>query len=149
MDDTAKLRYLNPSIDKEKLIFNYNELLDGSGVLYVTEGAIDALSIGPAIAISDSHLSEWKLDELKKAVTRGRRLVFVIDKNLPGYKLGLKALKEGWSVAVMPDGIDDANQCRRKFGRLWLLNHLNTTSVSGFAGEVLLRMKCERKVKRA
>ena len=146
LDDTLPQRYYNPpASDKEKLIFNYDELSSGTGPLYVTEGAFDALSIGPACALSDSSLGEWKLQELKKAASRGRRIVFVIDKNLNGFNLGLQALKEGWSVVVMPDGIDDANRCRIKYGRLWLLNHLATTQVSGVAGEVLLRMKCERK----
>ena len=144
MDDvTIQPRYANPpATDKEKLIFNYDELLDGTGPLYVTEGAFDALSIGPACALSGSTLGEWKLQELKKAAARGRRIVFVIDKNKNGFDLGLEVLKEGWHVAVMPNGVDDANQCLKKFGRLWLLNHLATTQVSDVAGQVLLRMKC-------
>lgn len=145
LDDTMEPRYKNPTVDKEKLIFNYDEISNGNGNLYVTEGAIDALSIGPAVALSDSHVSEWKFVELRKAAERGRKIIFVIDKNKVGYDLGQAALKEGWSVVVMPDGIDDANRCRIKFGRLWLLNHLASSHVSGVAGEVLLRMKCDRK----
>jgi hypothetical protein len=145
LTDTITPRYYNPpASDKEKLIFNYDELQGGTGNLYVTEGALDALSIGPAAALSDSHSSEWKFAELRKAADRGRKIVFVIDKNKVGYDLGVAALKEGWSVAVMPDGVDDANRCRMRFGRLWLLNHLASTNASGIAGEVLLRMKCDR-----
>lgn len=145
LTDTIQPRYYNPPVsDKEKLIFNYDELLDGSNNLYVTEGALDALSIGPAIALSDSHSSEWKLAELRKAAARGRRIVFVVDKNKVGADLGRVALKEGWSIVVLPDGIDDANQGLRRFGRIWLLNYLTTQAVDGIAGEVLLRMKCAR-----
>jgi hypothetical protein len=143
-DVTIQPRYANPVVEKERLIFNYDELLDGQGPLYVTEGAFDALSIGPACALSDSNLGDWKLAELRKAAARGRRIIFVIDKNSNGFNLGLAALKEGWFVTVMPDGIDDANSCHKKFGHLWLLNHLATTHVTGVAGEVLLRMKCDR-----
>jgi hypothetical protein len=143
--DTMDPRYYNPpASDKEKLIFNYDELQTGSGNLYVTEGALDALSIGSAVALSDSHASEWKFQELRKAASHGRKIVFVTDKNKVGYDLGVAALKEGWSIAVMPDGLDDANRCRMRFGRLWLLNHLASTNASGIAGEVLLRMKCDR-----
>lgn len=145
LTDTIQPRYYNPPIsDKEKLIFNYDELLDGTSVLYVTEGALDALSIGPAVAMSDSHISEWKLVELRKAASRGRKVVFVVDKNKVGADLGMAALKEGWSVVVLPDGIDDANQGLKRFGKLWLLNHLASTAVDGVAGQVLLRMKCAR-----
>lgn len=148
LDDTITPRYYNPpASDKDKLIFNYDEVLNRGENLYVTEGALDALSIGPACALSDSNLCSWKLDELKKAASNGRRIIFVIDKNENGYNLGLEALKQGWAVAVMPDGIDDANKGRRQFGRLWLLNHLASTHVSGVAGEVLLRMKCVRNTK--
>lgn len=145
LTDTIQPRYYNPPVaDKEKLIFNYDELFDGSNNLYVTEGALDALSIGPAIALSDSHSSDWKLAELKKAAARGRRIIFVVDKNKVGADLGRVALKEGWSIVVLPDGIDDANRGLRRFGRLWLLNYLATQAVDGIAGEVLLRMKCAR-----
>lgn len=145
LTDAIQPRYYNPPVsDKEKLLFNYDELTDGANVLYVTEGALDALSIGPATAMSDSHVSEWKLAELRKAASRGRRIVFVVDKNKVGADLGRAALKEGWSVVVLPDGVDDANQGLRRFGRLWLLNYLASNAVDGVAGEVLLRMKCAR-----
>lgn len=145
LTDTIQPRYYNPPVsDKEKLIFNYDELLDGANVLYVTEGALDALSIGHAAAMSDSHASEWKLNELRKAANRGRKIVFVVDKNQVGADLGMAALKEGWSVVVLPDGVDDANHGLRRFGKLWLLNHLASTAVDGIAGQVLLRMKCSR-----
>lgn len=145
MDASLEPRYYNPPVgDKERIMFNYDELSSGSGNLYVTEGAIDALSIGPATALSDSHVSEWKFAELRKAAERGRKIIFVIDKNKVGYDLGQAALKEGWSVVVMPDGVDDANRCRIRFGRLWLLNYLATTHAAGVAGEVMLRMKCDR-----
>jgi hypothetical protein len=149
LDDSCIFpRYLNPTADKNKIIFNYDELLTGPSVepLFISEGALDSISIGKrGAALNGSSISDWQLAELKKVARRGRKLIFVIDKNENGYNLGMKMLSEGWHVAVLPDGVDDANQGRVRFGKLWLLNHLATTSVSGLAGRLLLAAKCVRK----
>lgn len=149
LDDTLiEPRYLNPVVDKEKIIFNYDELVHGPTVepLFITEGALDSISIGKrAVALNGSTLSEWQLAELKKVARRGRKLVFIIDKNENGYNLGMRALKEGWYVTVLPDGVDDSNAGRKRFGKLWLLNHVTSTAVTDLAGKLLLAAKCEKK----
>jgi hypothetical protein len=146
MDKSLQPRYMNPFVEKDKIIFNYDEIYQRTQEpLFVTEGPIDAISIGPrAISMTGSTLSDWQLGELRKAA-KYRKLIFVIDKNGNGLKLGLKVLAEGWFVTVMPDNIDDSNQARKRFGRLWLLNHITSTAVTGFAGKLLLEMKCEKK----
>lgn len=141
-------RYINPTAEKEKIIFNYDELQGGPSVepLFITEGAIDAISIGKrAVALNGSTISDWQHTELKKVARRGRKLIFVIDKNENGYNLGMKALKEGWSVTVLPDGVDDSNKGLVRFGKLWLLSHLTSTAVNDFAGKLLLEAKCEKR----
>ena len=147
-DALIEPRYLNPVVDKEKIIFNYDELVNGPTVepLFITEGALDAISIGKrAVALNGSTLSDWQLAELKKVARRGRKLVFIIDKNENGYNLGMRALKEGWYVTVLPDGVDDSNAGRKRFGKLWLLNHVTSTAVTDLAGKLLLAAKCEKK----
>jgi hypothetical protein len=144
MDDTLySPRYINPFVEKDKVIFNIDEMYERSNApLFVTEGPIDAISIGSnAISLSGSKISEWQLIEMRKA-SKHRKLIFVVDKNKNGLKLGLKWLSEGWYVTVLPDNIDDANDGKRKYGSIWLTNHLVSTAVSGFAGELLLKMKC-------
>lgn len=148
MDASIEPRYINPSAEKEKIFYNYNELAsyDKASLLYVTEGPLDAISIGPkAVSFTGSAMSEWHLGELKKAAGRGRRIVFVIDKNDNGHKLGKRALAQGWSVTVMPDNVDDANDGLKAHGRLWLMSHLASTAATGFAGELLLETKCVKK----
>lgn len=148
MDPSIKPRYLNAVTEKEKVFFNYDEVLrHGSDPLFLTEGAIDSLSIGGlGAALMSSSMSAWQAEELKKASKRGRKIIFVIDKNdkqQNGLKLGLEALKHGWHVTVMPNGVNDANDCLRKLGRLFLLNHLATSPVTGVEGKGLLMLKCK------
>jgi hypothetical protein len=150
LDDTIiSPRYINPhQVDKDKIIFNYDELINGPTVepLFVSEGAIDAISIGKrGIALNGSTVSDWQMAELKKVARRGRKLIFIIDKHENGYNLGMKVLKEGWHVTVLPDGVDDANKGRVRFGKLWLLNHVTSTAVTDLAGRLLLASKCEKK----
>jgi hypothetical protein len=143
MDKSIQPRYVNPLVEKDKIIFNYDELSRRTDEpIYVTEGPIDAISIGQqAISMTGSTLSEWQLGELRKA-GKYRKIIFIIDKNKNGLKVGLKALAEGWYVTVMPDNVDDANVARRKFGRLWLLNHIMTTAATGMGGKLMLEMRC-------
>ena len=147
IESNLEPRYINPTTDKEKVFYNYDELSAHThGPLFVTEGPLDAISIGQnAVSLTGSTLSEWHLGELRKTAARGRKIIFVIDKNDNGYKLGTIVLAEGWSVTVMPDNIDDANDGLKTHGRLWLLSHIASTAVSGFAGRVLLEAKCVKK----
>ena len=148
MDEAIQPRYKNPTVEKENIFFNMDELYRyTSDPLYVTEGPLDALSIGPtAIALTGSSLTGFKWGELVKAAVR-RRVVFIIDKNLPGYKLGSKVLTDGRDtemyVTVFPQNIDDANDALRKLGKLWTVNHVATTAVRGFQGKSLLELNCK------
>jgi len=150
MEKDVEPRYINPTTDKEKVFYNYDQLWNSTSnePLFVSEGPLDAYSIGPnAVSLTGSSLSSWHLEELRKVAARGRKIVFVIDKNDNGHALGKIALAEGWFVTVMPDNIDDANDGLKTHGRLWLLSHLASTAVSGFAGQVLLETKCMKKQK--
>lgn len=115
--------------------------------LFVTEGPLDALSIGNnAVALLGSTLSEFRERELKKMATR-RKIIFVIDKNSNGYKLGQKVLKHSdleWYITCFPDNLDDSNDALNKYGKLWLISHITSTATKGVAGKALLEVRCER-----
>lgn len=149
MDSGIEPRYLGPSAsEKEKVFYNYDQLLaHTSEPLFVTEGPLDAISIGEqGISGTGSAFSDWQWGELRKAGKR-RPIIFVIDKNSNGYKLGKRALAEGYAVTAMPDNLDDANDGLKAYGRLWLLSHLAATQVSGFQGQVLLELVCDKQQK--
>lgn len=148
MDDSVGERYKNPLVSTDNVFFNMDELYRYTDEpLFVTEGFFDAASIGRlAVALAGSNLTEFKLDELKKAASR-RKVIFVIDKDLNGFNLGMRVLAAGVSnfyVACFPDNIDDANTALQRLGKLWMLNHLGSTAVKGFEAELLLRFKYQR-----
>jgi DNA primase len=114
----------------------------------VTEGPLDAISIGRnAVALTGSVLSEFKLNELKKVAAR-RKVIFVLDKNLNGKKLGLKVLEEStdkhkFYITVLPDNIDDSNDALKQLGLLWLIAHITSTAITGFSAKVTVELKCK------
>lgn len=142
-DDTISPRYKNPTVEKENIFFNMDEVYRYTNdPLFVCEGPLDSVSIGKnAVALLGSTLTDFKRNELRKAASR-RRVVFVIDKNLNGYKLGQEVLEHGWDVTVFPDNVDDANDALQKYGKLWIAQHLASTAKSGFGGKLLLEMYC-------
>ena len=147
-DETISPRYKNPVVEKENIFFNMDEIYRyTTDPLFVTEGPLDAISIGSnAIALSGSTLTEFKITELKRAAAR-RRVVFVIDKNKNGLKLGSEILsheEENFYVTCFPDNIEDSNDALQKLGRLWVASHLVTTARSGFSGKLLLELYCSK-----
>lgn len=146
MDDSEP-RFKNPSVGKDTAIYNEQALHQhDNSTIYVTEGIFDAWSCGSTgIAPLGSRLTDDTLLKLRRANLRGRTLVFVIDKNNNGYKLGTLALREGWKILVMPDNIDDANQCLRKLGKLFLINWLASQQQDGMAAKLTLELKCKDK----
>lgn len=148
MDESITPRYKNPSVEKENLFFNMDEIYRYTDEpLFVTEGPLDALSIGQnAVALLGSTLSEFREQELKKVASR-RKVIFVIDKNLNGYKLGQRILIHEnleWYVTCFPDNVDDSNDALKLYGRLWMIKHITATALKGFAGRTLLEVRCKR-----
>jgi hypothetical protein len=148
MDETIQPRYKNPSIEKSNIFFNMDELYRyTSDPLFVTEGPLDAVSLGKnAVALLGSTLTEFKRNELKKAAQR-RKIIFIIDKNANGKKLGNEILRDEnleMYVAVFPDNIEDANDALQKLGRLWMISHLATTAAKSFQGKLMLEQYCSR-----
>lgn len=146
LDSSIEPRYKNPIVEKDNIFFNMDEIYRYTNEpLFVTEGPLDARSIGRnAVATLGSSLSEFHFRELKKAAIK-RKVIFVIDKNKNGFKLGSTVLENEdleWYVAVFPDNIEDANDALIELGRLFMATHLVTTAAKGFQGKLLLKMKC-------
>lgn len=142
LDSSIQPRYKNPVVEKNNVFFNMDEIYRyTSEPLLVTEGPLDALSIGVnTIALIGSTLNEFKWSELKKAAKR-RPVIFVIDKNINGHKLALKVLEqENMSIVLFPDNIEDANDALQKLGKIWLRTYLTTNAASGFQGKVNLNV---------
>lgn len=147
MDDSIEPRFKNPSVGKENSIFNEAALhSQPHQTIFVTEGIFDALSCGngygPAIAPMGSGFNEQILFKLRRASLRGKKLVFVIDKNKNGAKIATTALAEGWSIVFMPDNITDANACRVKLGSLFLTSWLATNQLTGIQAQIAIKLNC-------
>ena len=145
MDESITPRYKNPSIEKNNIFYNMDEIYRyTTEPLFVTEGPLDAVSIGKnAVAILGSTLSEFKLKELSKIADR-RKIIFVIDKNQNGFKLGREILNiDIFYISTFPDNIEDSNDALQKFGRIWMINQLLNNAVKGFKSQLLLKLKCK------
>jgi 5S rRNA maturation endonuclease (ribonuclease M5) len=148
-DEVISPRYKNPAVDKDNIFFNMDELYRYTDEpLIVTEGPLDAVSVGRnAIALTGSTLSDFRLAELRK-IARRRRVIFVLDKNSNGKKLGLQILSESeehmFYVTTFPANIEDSNDALQKLGRLWIVSHLTSTACKGFAGKVMIELNCSK-----
>lgn len=145
MDDaTISPRFKNPSSGKDLVIYNEQVLQTDAATIFVTEGIFDALSCGPTgIALLGSSLNEAVLFRLRRAALRGKKLVFLIDKNSRGADLAKIALAEGWSIVLMPDNISDANKCRTELGSLFLSSWLANNQLTGLQAKLTVKMRCK------
>lgn len=148
MDRDEEPRYRSPMVPRDMIVFNHDALEQdfapihqlGPSPLFVTEGTMDALSLWPnAIALAGSSLNEHVEGMIKRCSDRGRRVIFVLDRDKDGAKLGKKVIQldYGWEVASLP--VKDANEAINVYGKLWTLQHLASTAVKGVAGQLLVR----------
>ncbi len=93
MDDSSKEKYLNPGGSKSGIFDPYGLLYPGKGVLFVTEGALDAVSIieagGDAIGLNGTGNSDKLLEMLEERPTKAT-LLLCIDNDEPGQKAAQK-----------------------------------------------------------
>lgn len=107
-------RYKNCYSAKEAIIYGYDKLSQYSEKpLFVTEGVFDAIGID-GICILGSVMNEAKIEILKK--TR-RRIIFVLDRDKNGEKLGYEILKLGWELTFVDIKARDVNDSIIKFGK--------------------------------
>ena len=129
-------------MEKDNIFFNMDEVYRNTqDPLFVVEGPLDSISIGKnAVALTGSDLSDFRIDALKR-ISSKRKIIFVLDKNLNGYKLGREVLDRRLGmVTTFPENIGDSNEALKKLGKIWLSNHLISSPVDGFQGKVLLEM---------
>lgn len=118
IDPGNKKKYMNPGGSSTDL-FNGVALINRSaGAVFVTEGAIDALSImetgAEAIAINSSSNAKHFLDAIDKTPTENT-LILCMDKDAAGGKAtqtlreGLKQRNVSFLTADITCGYDDAN----------------------------------------
>lgn len=110
-----KMRYLNPSVSKEAVIFNSDLLYRGTEKLFVCEGVFDAILVN-GISIIGSKLNEAKIQLLQQS---RRELIFVIDGDKNGFNLGEKVLQlKLGKVTTLAKG-HDVNSHVQTYGRLF------------------------------
>jgi hypothetical protein len=139
MDDFAEgSRYDNPAISRTNILFNFDELFRYTDEpLFVTEGALDAISIGKnCICLAGSTLNEFKVEMLNRV--KNREIIFVIDKDKNGQSLGRSVVTHGWTITFFDGELKDANDALVKMGKLWMLNHLMENRKTNFGAAVWL-----------
>ena len=121
LDDKEKKRYDNPSVSRDAVMFNMDQLTKHAAApLFVHEGAFDAM-ITNGLGTLGSKLSDAKLELLDKS---SRRKIFVIDKDKNGASFAEAVLQAGWEITFAPDGASDVNHSAQRFGRSWTIRQL-------------------------
>lgn len=143
--DGVKQRYLNPPVnsennDKSIIIFNVDELDKyDNKILFVVEGVFDAIPIN-GIALLGSTITEQQMEML---MSSKRELVFVIDKDKNGFKLGNKVLDVGWKITLLSGNYKDVSEAVGSFGKLWVTKNLIENIKSGLDAKLLLSLECK------
>jgi hypothetical protein len=129
----VKPRYMSPSVNKEAVLWGYDELWKNHDKpLFITEGIFNASQIN-GIALLGATLNEAKLEILNRCK---RRKIVVIDRDNKGAALANLALKNKWEITFPTDDKSDpldVNDSIIKYGKLKTIWELmkNTTSAVG------------------
>lgn len=134
-------KYKNPDIPKDCVLYGMDEIYRNTAApLYVVEGFFDAWAIDGAAPLRN-EFSPQQILHLRRS---HRPIVIIPDRFGSGNVLAKQAIREGWSVAT-PDIGDckDMDEAVRKYGKLYVINSITETTVSGFEAEVAIGMYCE------
>ena len=141
LSDTRAKKYLSPAIDRENVLYGYDQIFDHSDEpLYVTEGWFDAYHI-KGVAVLHHHMSKHQIKWLQRS---RRQKVVIPDKWGDGHKLAQQALKLGWSVSCPDIGsCKDVNDAIMRYGKLYTFKTLRDNICSDFEAELRLSLYCE------
>ena len=119
-DDTAKPKYFTNH--DTGYVFGIDNQHPNARLTVVTEGILDALSIG-GVAILSNNCSDTQAQIID---TLGNEIVLVPDRDASGQKLIDDALEYGWSVSFpeWEDDIKDVNDAVVRYGKLFTLKSI-------------------------
>lgn len=139
-DDDAKVRYLNPDIDRNTVIYGFDKLFDPNiKSMFWSEGVFDAISIDGGCLLGSS-LSEEKVQLLSRF---RKDHIFIVDKDQNGYSLGCKALSLGFKITCVEGTSEDANDSVKRFGKLFTIASLVKNTMEGVEAQLFLEMHCK------
>ena len=141
IDEGMEPRYLNCTVSKDAVLFNFDQLQSWSDLpLFVCEGIFDALPLN-GVATLGSALNDAKIELLSKTK---RRLIFVIDRDANGKSVGEKALANGCEITFAPEN-HDVNKSIKTYGRLWTIYTLmNNIPRSKVDAQLQLNLNCQK-----
>ena len=129
IDDESRPKYFTNH--DSGFVYGIDNQLSNSRFVVVTEGLLDAMSIG-GVGILSNRCSETQAQIID---TLGREVILVPDKDRAGQKLIDDALEFGWSVSF-PDwenDVKDVNDAVVRYGKLFtlksIINAKQTTSL--------------------
>jgi DNA primase len=141
----AQRRYLSPSIDRERVLYGYENLdTNVDEPLYIVEGFFDAFLLN-GIALFGNHLYDPQIKWLNQS---RRQKVIIPDRYGDGDRLAKQAIELGWSVST-PDapGCKDVSDIVKKYGMLYTLKTIYDNTAEGFAASTKVSMYCKKEVK--
>lgn len=141
IDDIGE-RYLNCTISKNAVFFNYDKLFSWSELpLFIVEGVFDALSVD-GVGTLGSAINEEKIEILNSST---RRKIVVVDRDSNGKKVGELALANNWEITFAPEGCD-INKSIITYGRLWTIYELmNNIPKTQFEAQTKINLNCKGK----
>jgi hypothetical protein len=109
-------------------VFNLDRQTYERKYVIVTEGPIDAICID-GVAVMSAEISSSQHALISQLQ---REVIVLADRDDAGYRMVEQALEYGWSVAFpdWDDGIKDANDAIRQYGRLYTLYSILSTKES-------------------
>lgn len=113
-----------------------------SRFVIVTEGQLDALSIG-GVAIGSNSMS---LDQSKIIEQLGKQTILLPDADKASMRLVKQAIKRNWLVSFPPweDGVKDANDAVQTYGKLFTVKSIIKFAVdNNTKAEIIAKSYCK------
>lgn len=125
---------------KGKAIFNHDAMMrHPDRPLFIFEGQFDALRVD-GVALMGRTITPHQQHWIERS---GRKPIVVPDKGKDGLELARSALALGWSLSLPDIGSNkDVDEAVPKFGKLYCLDQLLSTVISGELADTKAQLYC-------
>lgn len=133
-----KRHFLKCNIAQDGFLFNRDNIFKQTGVLLITEGEINCLSLGTGVALGGSKITENIFSILNST---NREKIFIIDNdNSPtSYNIAQVMIEHGYGVTYLSN-FKDANDSIRERGKLLTLHELHSNVHYGLSAKCLINI---------
>lgn len=137
--NSKKIKYIKVDKPNNGIIFNKKNLFNGSGIVLITEGELNSISLGTGVALGGSKIND-NMFKILDSTTRNKVFIMDNDSSINSYNIANIMVDHGYGITYL-DSFKDANESVQHLGRLATLQQLRSNIQYGLTAKCLINIQ--------